>query len=196
MVGRTITEMATFADKPIIRGEQVSLRPLVGSDAAHMWADAHDDEITYFTGTHGEFSRDQVELWCSTRSEQDDRLDMAVVDVETGEWLGEVVINEWDRDNRSCGFRIALSTAARDRGIGTETTQLIVDYAFDEIDDPPVNRISLEVYDFNPRGLAVYEKVGFLPEGVLRDALYWKGEFHDAITMSVLRSDRERSKNG
>lgn len=155
-----------------------------------MWADAHDQEITHFTGTHSDFTLEQIEAWCESRSEQPDRLDLAVTDLSSGEWMGEVVINDWDPDNRSCSFRIALSANARNRGIGTEATQLIVDHVFDEIDDPPVNRISLEVYDFNPRGLAVYEKVGFLPEGVLRDALYWQGEFHDAIVMSTLRRDR------
>ncbi|MEO6652521.1 MAG: GNAT family protein [Ilumatobacteraceae bacterium] len=187
--------MARFADKPTINGERITLRPIAASDTEHMWSDAHDVEITYFTGSHGEFTHSQIEQWCTSRVDQPDRLDMAAVDAETGEWLGEVVINEWDPDNRSCSFRIALSANARDRGIGTEATQLIVDYVFDEIDEPAVNRISLEVYDFNPRGLAVYEKVGFLPEGVLRDALFWKEEFHDAITMSVLRRDRDRKSH-
>jgi RimJ/RimL family protein N-acetyltransferase len=182
--------MATFADKPVIDGGHFVLRPMVAADAASMWADVHDEEISHFTGTHTDFTYEQVANWCATRVDQDDRLDLAVADAVSGDWLGEVVINDWDPDNRACSFRIALSANARNRGIGTEATQLIVDYVFDEIDDPPVNRISLEVYDFNPRGLAVYEKVGFLPEGVLRDALRWQGEFHDAIVMSVLRRDR------
>lgn len=185
--------MSTFADKPTIRGARVVLRPLGIEDADAMWADANDQEITHFTGTHADFSREQIETWCATRQHQSDRLDLAVTDRTTGEWLGEVVINDWDPDNRSCSFRIALSENARNRGIGTEATQLIVDHVFDAIDDPAVNRISLEVYDFNPRGLAVYEKVGFLPEGVLRDALFWQGEFHDAIVMGMLRRDRERT---
>jgi RimJ/RimL family protein N-acetyltransferase len=68
---------------------------------------------------------------------------------------------------------------------------LIVDYVFDEIDEPaPINRIFLEVFDFNERAAAVYEKVGFVREGVQREALLWAGEFHDAITMSILRRDR------
>ena len=184
--------MPTFADKPTIRGDRIVLRPMAPGDADAMWADAHDQEINHFTGTHQDFTREQIRAWCGSRTDQSDRLDMAVTDGETGDWLGEVVINDWDPDNRSCSFRIALSAAARNRGLGTEATQLIVDHVFDEIDDPPVNRISLEVYDFNPRGLAVYEKVGFLPEGVLRDALLWQGEFHDAIAMSMLRRDRER----
>lgn len=155
-----------------------------------MWADAHDDEITFFTGTHTEFTREQIDRWCASRAEQIDRLDLAVTDPDTGDWLGEVVVNEWDPDNRSCSFRIALSAGARDRGVGTEATRLIVDHVFDNIVGPPVHRISLEVFDFNQRGVAVYEKVGFVREGVLRDAVRWQGVFHDAIVMSILRDDR------
>ena len=183
--------MATFAHKPTISAERIVLRPVVAADADSMWADAHDREITHFTGTHTDVTYEKIADWCGSRAMQADRLDLAVADGSTGEWLGEVVINDWDPDNRSCSFRIALSSNARDRGIGTEATRAVVDYVFDEITDPQVNRISLEVYDFNPRGLAVYEKVGFLPEGVLRDALRWQDGFHDAIVMSVLRRDRD-----
>ena len=181
--------MPTFADKPTITGARVALRPVVASDAASMWADVHDDEINAFTGTHADFTEEQISQWCATRIEQGDRLDLAVTDRTTGEWLGEVVVNDWEPDNRSCGFRIALSAGARDRGVGTEATRLLVDYVFSEIDDPPVHRLALEVYDFNPRALTVYERVGFVREGVLRDALRWQGEHHDAIVMSLLRDD-------
>lgn len=183
--------MPTFADKPTIRGDRVVLRPLGPQDADAMWVDAHDDEITHLTGTHAEFTRDQIDDWCATRSAQTDRLDLAVTDAGTGEWCGEVVINEWDPDNRSCSFRIAIGAHARDRGVGSEATRLVVDHVFDVIDDPPVNRLALEVYDFNPRAAAVYENVGFVREGLLRDALFWQGAFHDAIVMSILRRDRD-----
>ena len=182
--------MVTFAHKPTISGDRVVLRPMVATDAESMWADAHDEEITHFTGTHADFTEEQIVRWCATRADQDDRLDLAVTGRTTGEWLGEAVINDWDPDNHSCSFRIALSSNARNRGVGTEATQLLIDYVFDEITDPSVNRISLEVFAFNPRGLAVYEKVGFVREGVFREALHWLGEYHDAIVMSMLRRER------
>ena len=184
--------MTTFADKPTLRGDLVVLRPIVGSDAEHMWADLGDDEATRMTGSHGTFERHQIDEWCASRAAQTDRLDLAVVERASGSWVGEVVINDWDADNRSCGFRIALGPAGRNRGLGTEATRLIVDYVFDVIDDPPINRLALEVYDFNRRGLAVYEKVGFRREGVLRQALSWDGQFHDAHMMSIVRADRGR----
>ena len=183
--------MATFADKPIIRGDRIVLRSLDASDAASMWADVDDDEIMHFTGTRAEFTREQIDAWCASRPDQLDRLDLAVTDADTGAWLGEVVVNDWDPDNRSCNFRIALSAGGRDRGIGTEATRLVVEHVFEAIDDPPVHRLSLEVFDFNPRAMTVYERCGFVREGVLRDVIFWRGEFHDAIVMSILRTDRE-----
>ena len=185
--------MTTFAHKPTIVGTRVRLRPMVLEDADDMLADVGDAEALRLTGTHATFTADAVRRWASSRAHTDDRIDLAVVDVETGRWLGEVVVNDWDPDNRSCGFRIALSADARDRGYGTEATRLIVDYVFDEIDDPPVNRLELEVFAFNPRAIAVYERIGFRPEGIRRQALRWEDEFVDSIMMSIVRSDRQES---
>lgn len=183
--------VTTFAYKPTITGTTVILRPFTAADADHMWTDLQDAEARRFTGTHAIFERDQITEHCANRNDQDNRLDLVVEDARTGGWLGEVAINDWDPGNRSCGFRIALSAGARDRGFGTEATKLLVDYVFDEIDEPdPINRLVLEVFDFNARAIAVYENVGFVREGVQREALFWDGVFHDAITMSIVRRDR------
>ena len=188
--------VTSFADKPTIRGERVVLRPMSAADADDMWRDTHDDAANRLTGTHDHFTFEQIERWVSSRGDTDDRIDLAVTDATTGEWLGEVVVNEWDPDNRSCSFRIALGEHARDRGAGSEATRLIVDHVFEAIDDPPVNRLELEVYAFNPRAIAVYEKLGFRREGVRREALRWDGEFVDAIVMSIVRSDLAPAGDG
>ena len=181
--------MASFRDKPSLHGASVLLRPVVAGDADDMWADLQDPEGLKMTGTHARFTRDEIRGWCASRAECSDRLDLAIVDAATGTWAGEIVLHEWDPHNRSCGFRIAVAAEARGRGVGTEATRLLVDFAFTEIDHPPVHRIGLEVYAFNHRAIGVYERVGFRREGVLRDALHWDGEFHDAIVMSMLRTD-------
>lgn len=181
-----------FADKPTIVGERVVLRPMVATDADAMWADLDDEEGRRLTGTHATFTRGQIDAWAASRVEQDDRLDLAVTDAATGAWLGEVVINDWDADNACCGFRIALSAGGRGRGFGTEATRLIVDHVFTE--HPEVHRIELEVYAFNPRARTVYERVGFVAEGVRRHALRWDDEWIDSVGMAILRPDWERAR--
>ena len=185
--------MATFADKPVLTGQKVVLRPIVADDADPMFADLADEDGMRLTGTHETFDRSAIERWVATRADTDDRLDLAATDPVDGRWLGEVVINEVDVDNRSCNFRIALSAGARNRGVGTEATSLVVDYVFGEI-EPPINRVSLGVYAFNPRAIAVYERVGFVREGVLRQSLRWNGEFVDEISMAMLRSDWDEAR--
>ena len=180
--------MATFADKPVLTGHKTVLRPIMATDADAMFADLADEDGMRLTGTQATFDRPTIERWAASRAATDDRLDLAVTDPVDGRWLGEVVINEVDLDNRSCSFRIALSADARNRGVGTEATRLVVDHVFREI-EPPMNRVSLGVYAFNPRAIAVYERVGFVREGVLRQSLRWDGEFVDEISMAMLRSD-------
>lgn len=72
------------------------------------------------------------------------------------------------------------------KGYGTQATQMILAYGFEQLD---LHQIDLEVYDFNPRAARVYENVGFMREGVKRDALLWDGTYHDAVVMSMLKPE-------
>jgi RimJ/RimL family protein N-acetyltransferase len=95
-----------------------------------------------------------------------------------------VVLNDLVPENKSCNFRILLvGDRNRGRGLGTEATRLILAHAFDTVG---LHRVELSVYAFNPRARRVYDKVGFVYEGTMRDALRWDGEWIDADTMSIL----------
>jgi RimJ/RimL family protein N-acetyltransferase len=52
-----------------------------------------------------------------------------------------------------------------------------------------LHRVSLEVFDFNPRARHVYEKVGFRHEGTGREALLFDGEWIDVHYMAVLSGE-------
>jgi RimJ/RimL family protein N-acetyltransferase len=72
------------------------------------------------------------------------------------------------------------------QGYGTEATRLVVDYAFRTLN---LNRVSLEVYEYNPRGLHVYEKVGFRLEGRLRQDTFRDGRYWDTLILGILREE-------
>jgi RimJ/RimL family protein N-acetyltransferase len=178
--------MPNFREKPVLAGETVVLRPVIADDAVDMLEVLADGDVLRLTGSHGNLSPDDVEpmrQWYGSRAGHDDRLDLAAVDRVTGRYVGEVVLNELDPNNNSCSFRIALGATGQNRGLGTEATRLVLGYAFERVG---LHRISLEVYSFNSRARRVYEKVGFRPEGVLRDALLWEGQRFDAHVMSIL----------
>ena len=185
-----------WSRKPTLAGQLVTLRPFREDDAQRMH-DCFDVEAFRLTGTVHSISEAEQEAaapepdertrrWYETRNEQTDRLDLAVEDAE-GRLVGEVVLNDVDQGNRSCGFRILLGPRGRDRGYGTEAIGLLLDHAFSELG---LHRIELEYYEFNPRAGRTYEKAGFVVEGRRRDALLYDDKWWDAIAMSVLATDR------
>jgi hypothetical protein len=97
-----------FAAKPTLAGELVLLRPVEAADAAGLLA--IDSETARLTGSHlaAGFALKDLEDWYATRAEHDDRLDLSIIERATGEWAGEVVLNELSLANESCGFRILL----------------------------------------------------------------------------------------
>lgn len=177
---------ADFSIKPTLAGGLVTLRPFEPDDLDAMVAILADREVVVLTGSeHDPPADDHDELrgWYDSRNEQTDRLDLAIVDNATGSVVGEAVLNDYHEGNRSCGFRILVGPAGRDRGLGTEATRLIVGYGFEALH---LHRIALEVYAFNPRARRAYEKVGFVAEGVLRQALRHGDGWIDATVMSIL----------
>lgn len=172
-----------FLTKPTLTGDRVTLRPPTVNDVPALMPMFRDPEVARFTGSHQALDERDARAWYATRREQDDRLDLAVVERATGSVVGEVVLNAWDADNESCSFRTCFVPTALGRGLGTEATRLIVGYGFEQL---AVHRVSLEVFTFNPRARRAYEKVGFVREGVVRDALLWEGERVDAELMSIL----------
>lgn len=72
------------------------------------------------------------------------------------------------------------------KGYGREALSLLLRYAFRELN---LHRVSLRVFDFNARAVALYEKIGFRREGVSREALFRDGAWHHIIHMGMLQSE-------
>lgn len=174
--------------KPILKNDMLTLRPITEHDAPAMHASLTDAEGMRLTGTHNTYTLEQVTNFCKRISQADDRADYAILlNTNPDTPIGEIVLNDIDTHNQSASYRVALySTRHYNKGIGTQATRLILEYAFMTLN---LHRVELEVFAFNPRALRMYEKCGFIREGIKRDALLWDGEFVDAIVMGILKPD-------
>ncbi|WP_326722990.1 GNAT family N-acetyltransferase [Streptomyces sp. NBC_00243] len=174
----------SFSDKPVLTGERTVLRPFTEADADGIWEILDDPDVIRFTFEPStELTLERLRSWYGSRATQPDRLDLAVTDRATGELLGEVVLHEWDPAGRNCTFRTLIGPRGRGRGIGTEATRLIVGHGFEQL---ALHRIALELYSHNHRARRVYEKVGFVEEGVRRQTQLRDGEWVDETLMAIL----------
>jgi RimJ/RimL family protein N-acetyltransferase len=74
-------------------------------------------------------------------------------------------------------------------GVGRRALRLILDFVFDEVG---AHRVWLDVKLDNDRARRAYEAVGFVKEGILRDALRRGGRYESLAVMSVLEDERTR----
>lgn len=72
------------------------------------------------------------------------------------------------------------------RGYGTDMMNLALRYAFLELG---VERVSLGVYEYNPRAVRSYEKAGFRLEGRTRQDALREGKRYDSLWMGILREE-------
>lgn len=172
-----------------LEGDKVYLRRLDISDA-EIYSELTvnmDIESRVFTGTTGVFGKSQAENYIKSIMTDSSRIDFLIISNEDNKIVGEVVINEINRNRRSSNIRIDICKSEDfGKGYGTEAMILALDYGFGMFN---LHRVELQVYEFNGRGIHVYEKIGFKREGVLRDYLYFNHKYYDAIVMSILEEE-------
>lgn len=114
-------------------------------------------------------------FWFTIRTLEDDRL------------LGDIVleVNRWWAGEAFVGLGIG-DRELWGKGYGTEAMNLALDFAFNEIN---LRRVSLTVFEYNPRAIRSYEKAGFRHEGRKRQALCREGKRWDEMYMGILREE-------
>lgn len=176
-------------NRPIkyLEGTAVYLRPWELSDADWLYVSVHNDvEGRRLTGTARAFSHNEIVAYLERQAGDPSRASFAVARQQDDALVGEVVLNEIEGRNRSANFRIFIDGSYTGNGYGTEATVLLLGYGFGMLN---LHRIELDVYTINPRAIHVYEKVGFVKEGIKRQNWYYDHQYYDSIIMSILKDE-------
>jgi RimJ/RimL family protein N-acetyltransferase len=98
--------------------------------------------------------------------------------------IGGTGFHAVDFRNRTTSFGLMIGEPdARGQGYGTETTILMLDYAFTVLG---LHSVMLTVNEFNLAGRRAYEKAGFREFGRRRQARWMAGRFWDDVYMDCL----------
>jgi RimJ/RimL family protein N-acetyltransferase len=106
---------------------------------------------------------------------------------DTMQLIGNCSLFRIDSIHRCATLGIVIGDKQQwSKGYGTEATQMLVDVGFRTLN---LNRIDLDVHDFNARAIQCYEKIGFVKEGELRQAVWMGDRYYNTVRMGILRDE-------
>jgi RimJ/RimL family protein N-acetyltransferase len=173
----------------MLRGERVWLRPLEPSDIVSDQVMAGDAEVGHFLGVKTPQSRASAERFATEVLGQvgETGYPYAICLLGEGTSIGTLFLRTVDKVNGSGVVGIFIGDRRYlGKGYGTDALNALVDLGFGEL---RLERIELEVFDYNKRAIRSYEKAGFQTDAVLRRSRYHRGQHHDVHLMSILRDD-------
>jgi RimJ/RimL family protein N-acetyltransferase len=185
----SMVETQAPSPRPMLRGERVWLRPVEPEDIVDNSATAGDAEVGHFLGVKTPQSKASAERFATEilKAVGETGFPYAICLLDGDLTICTVFLRNVDRVNGSGVVGIFLG----DRrylglGYGTDALNTLVDFGFGEL---RLERIELEVFDFNARAIKSYVKAGFKTDAILRRARFHRGVHHDVHVMSILRED-------
>lgn len=110
--------------------------------------------------------------------------------VEVAEQIcGVAMINPVDFKNRTANVNIKLLHDHAGRGVGTGTIRLLAGFLFRELD---MEVVTAGVLENNIPSRRMFERLGFVQEGVLRSRVFKAGARQSIIPYSMLRAEYQR----
>lgn len=181
-------EPEPLVDADPLVGDLVRLRELQDEDLPQLVAWWNDPGVATFQSPtiHPHMAGGIVEMfrsWC--RNDTGD-CGLCITKRKGGELVGHAALFGATTKDRCATFAIVLGPEHQNRGLGTDAVRVMVRYGFAELG---LHRIELGVYGFNPRAMAAYRKAGFVEEGRRRKAIWRSGDWHDHVTMGILRDE-------
>ena len=170
----------------MIRGERVNLRLLRDIEECKAFINAYNDLAERTERDHTELKSTTTFLEQFTQDGLwSDNAGTLLITKKQDDIVGSINFNRLSSFELEVGYRLLRH---RDRGQGyvTEALSLFSAYLFAT---KPIQRLRIQTASNNIGSRKVAEKCGFLQEGVLRQAYFYRGEMCDNIVYGLLRNE-------
>ncbi len=165
----------------VLESENITLRQLENCDIEFLRNWRNNKENTKYLRSIGYITPQQQEMWFKKYLKNDDEIAFAIVETkELNRIVGSCSLYNFIDDQAEFGKILIGDSEAHGRGIGLKATEIVVKFAFHELN---LSRVVLECYENNIPAQKIYKKVGFTTTGKTRN-----DGFDKAIFMSICKS--------
>ncbi len=174
----------------MLEGNRILLRGLELSDVNELMKYWNKREVKQYLLQVAPHSREEEKEWIRStwkgRREGKNYVFAIVLKAEEL-YIGNVEVSILNQISRRGMIGIVIFNPKYwSKGLGAEALELIIDFAFKNLN---LHSVELEVLEKNQRARASYKKVGFKEVGRRRKAHFFEGRLIDTIIMDILASE-------
>ncbi len=177
-------------------GETIRLRGIEPGDAQHFFRWNQDSErARQLDFVWPPTSLASVEAWTAEQSGQklkDDAFHW-VIETRASEPVGSISTHDCDRRNGTFSYGVDVAEEHRGNGYAAEAIRLILRYYFEEL---RYHKVNVGVHSYNEASLRLHDKLGFVREGVVREAVYTRGRYYALILFGMTAEEFQRTLAG
>jgi ribosomal-protein-alanine N-acetyltransferase len=179
--------MFDFSTFPLLGTERLSLREIVPTDAAAIFAIRGDYEVTKFNSGAAYTHITQAQQLISGMAESyeaREELRWGITLKPDTTVIGMVGFNYWNRSDHRGSIGFDLNRAHWRKGIMREAVTAIIQFGFEQM---RLNRIEADASIYNTASIALMLALGFRQEGVQREQYFEDGAYHDLVLFALLK---------
>lgn len=177
----------------MLKGKLVSLYAVEKEDLQQLLDWRNNPEFRKYFREYRELNMTQQIKWFEEKVINDNTTLMFSVrrnsDNELLGCCGFVYIN-WVHRHADLSLYIGWKEVYIDNeGYAEESCRLLLDYSFNEL---CLNKVWTEIYEFDEKKKALYDKFSFQLDGLLRQNYWYEGKWWDSRIISLLSNDHVR----
>ena len=185
------TETDFQSERPIfnIVGERVALGPIQKSMISDFVRWENDFAVTIMAGDPlRPVSRENMEeQFAHSKEEKFRYIEFAIYERASQRCIGTTRLRNIDHTHRTAEYGILIGEKdCWGKGYGTETTILMLDYAFTVLG---LHTVRLSTYGYNERAIRAYTRAGFRVIGRWREAVRLGDQVYDVVFMDCLSTE-------
>lgn len=187
------TETDLQGDKPLLNmhGDKVALGPLQKSMISSFQRWENDFAVSIMSGDYlGPVNWEKTEAHFERYLKKDAgsaSIEFAIYERASLQVIGLAELKHIDRWQRTAEYGIVIGEkSCWGKGYGTETTILMLDYAFSVLG---LHNVLLSTVSYNERAIRAYTRAGFRVMGRRREAARLGDQIYDVIYMDCLATE-------
>lgn len=170
-----------------LKGQHIYLRALEPEDLEFVYAIENNEEIWEISNTQTPYSRFLIRQYLENAHQdiyEAKQLRLAICLLKSDVAVGLIDLFDFDPKNSRAGIGILIQKEEdRAKGIGTEALQLVIQYAFNQLQ---LHQLYANIGAENTRSLQLFSKFDFQKIGIKKDWNRNNGKYQDEYLFQLI----------